>query len=50
MQKHGGAKNSNADTETGQQHAQYIKALIETIRSPFLVLDSRLRVIENDGA
>lgn len=33
-------------TDKNQLHAHYIKALNETIRGPFLILDSSLRVIE----
>lgn len=33
-------------TDKSQLNAHYIKALIETIRGPFLILDSALRVVE----
>lgn len=37
-------------TGQNQLNIHYIKALIETIRSPFLILDSSLRVIEANPA
>lgn len=50
MPRTGGIKKPKKGIETEQLYAQYIKALIETIRSPFLILDAKLRVVEANQA